>query len=161
MLTTLKETEKTLNDAEKTYNNNYSKYQKANRDYQSGLKEYNSNLAKYNDSLEEYEDNKKEVEEEIAKARLELEDIKQPTWYIYDREDDQTYSSYIDQTKSISNLSALFLLVFYAVAILVSLISMNRMVEDDRSEIGTFKSLGFTNREIRNKYILFSLSALW
>ena len=159
MLTTLKETEKTLNDAEKTYNNNYSKYQKANRDYQSGLKEYNSNLAKYNDSLEEYEDNKKEVEEEIAKARLELEDIKQPTWYIYNREDDQTYSSYIDQTKSISNLSALFPLVFYAVAILVSLISMNRMVEDDRSEIGTFKSLGFTNREIRNKYILFSLSA--
>lgn len=159
LINTLINTEEQLNQAEKTYNSNYSKYQKANRKYQSGLKEYNTNLAKYNDSLEEYNDSKKEVEDELKEARQQLADISKPTWYIYDRSDDQTYSSYIDQTKSISNLSALFPLVFYAVAILVSLISMNRMVEDDRGEIGTFKSLGFTNREIRNKYLIFSLSA--
>lgn len=159
LINTLINTEEQLNQAEKTYNSNYSKYQKANRKYQSGLKEYNTNLAKYNDSLEEYNDSKREVEDELKEARQQLADISKPTWYIYDRSDDQTYSSYIDQTKSISNLSALFPLVFYAVAILVSLISMNRMVEDDRGEIGTFKSLGFTNREIRNKYLIFSLSA--
>lgn len=159
LINTLINTEERLNQAEKTYNSNYSKYKKANREYQSGLKEYNTNLAKYNDSLEEYNDSKKEVEDELKEARQQLADISKPTWYIYDRSDDQTYSSYIDQTKSISNLSALFPLVFYAVAILVSLISMNRMVEDDRGEIGTFKSLGFTNREIRNKYLIFSLSA--
>lgn len=159
LINTLINTEEQLNQAEKTYNSNYSKYQKANREYQSGLKEYNTNLAKYNDSLEEYNDSKREVEDELKEARKQLADISKPTWYIYDRSDDQTYSSYIDQTKSISNLSALFPLVFYAVAILVSLISMNRMVEDDRGEIGTFKSLGFTNREIRNKYLIFSLSA--
>lgn len=159
LINTLINTEEQLNQAEKTYNSNYSKYQKANRKYQSGLKEYNTNLAKYNDSLEEYNDSKREVEDELKEARQQLADISKPTWYIYDCSDDQTYSSYIDQTKSISNLSALFPLVFYAVAILVSLISMNRMVEDDRGEIGTFKSLGFTNREIRNKYLIFSLSA--
>lgn len=159
LINTLINTEEQLNQAEKTYNSNYSKYKKANREYQSGLKEYNTNLAKYNDSLEEYNDRKREVEDELKEARQQLADISKPTWYIYDRSDDQTYSSYIDQTKSISNLSALFPLVFYAVAILVSLISMNRMVEDDRGEIGTFKSLGFTNREIRNKYLIFSLSA--
>lgn len=159
LINTLINTEERLNQAEKTYNSNYSKYKKANREYQSGLKEYNTNLAKYNDSLEEYNDSKREVEDELKEARQQLADISKPTWYIYDRSDDQTYSSYIDQTKSISNLSALFPLVFYAVAILVSLISMNRMVEDDRGEIGTFKSLGFTNREIRNKYLIFSLSA--
>ncbi len=159
LINTLINTEEQLNQAEKTYNSNYSKYKKANREYQSGLKEYNTNLAKYNDSLEEYNDSKREVEDELKEARQQLADISKPTWYIYDRSDDQTYSSYIDQTKSISNLSALFPLVFYAVAILVSLISMNRMVEDDRGEIGTFKSLGFTNREIRNKYLIFSLSA--
>ncbi len=159
LINTLINTEEQLNQAEKTYNSNYSKYKKANRKYQSGLKEYNTNLAKYNDSLEEYNDSKREVEDELKEARQQLADISKPTWYIYDSSDDQTYSSYIDQTKSISNLSALFPLVFYAVAILVSLISMNRMVEDDRGEIGTFKSLGFTNREIRNKYLIFSLSA--
>ena len=159
MLKTLQSTQDTLDKSEKTYNTNYTKYKKANTKYQDGLKEYNSNLKKYNSAVKEYNENKAEVEEEIALAREELEEIKHPIWYITDRSDEQNYSSYIDQTKSIKNLSGLFPVVFYAVAILVSLISMNRMVEDDRNEIGTLKSLGFTNREIRNKYILFSLTA--
>lgn len=159
LLKTLKETETSLSSAEKTYNSNYSQYKTSLSTYQKGLKEYNTNLKKYEDSKEEYEENKEKATDEIKKAREELEDIKHPTWYIYDRSDDQTYSSYINQTKSIHNLSALFPLVFYAVAILVSLISMNRMVEDDRGEIGTLKSLGFTNYEIKSKYIFFSLSA--
>ena len=36
---------------------------------------------------------------------------------------------------------------------------MARMVEEDRSEIGTLKALGFSNPAIALKYVLFSLSA--
>lgn len=159
LLNTLKETQTSLESAEKTYNSNYSQYKSSLSEYQKGLKEYNTNLKKYEESKEEYEENKTKALEEIEEAKEELNDIKHPTWYIYDRSDDQTYASYINQTKSIHNLSALFPVVFYAVAILVSLISMNRMVEDDRGEIGTLKSLGFTNHEIKRKYLIFSLSA--
>ena len=148
-----------LAEGEKEYNKNYTLYQKSVKEYNKGLTSYNNGLSEYEKGLKEYEDGKKELEEEISKAKEELNDIKQPTWYISTREDDQTYSSYIEQSKSIKNLSAVFPLVFYGVAILVSLISMNRMVEDDRGEIGTLKSLGFNNREIISKYIHFSLLA--
>ena len=88
-----------------------------------------------------------------------LNSIKYPTWYIYDRQDNSTYSGYIEDSNSIKNLSKIFPIVFFAVAILISLISMNRMVEDDRLEIGTLKSLGFSNKSIMHKYLLFSLLA--
>ena len=127
--------------------------------YEKGLKQYNSGLKEYNKGLNEYKSSKKEVEEKILDAKEELNNIDKPQWYIFDRSDDQTYSTYIDQTKSLKNLATVFPLVFYAVAILVSLISMNRMVEDDRGEIGTLKSLGFTNKEIITKYLSFSFAA--
>ncbi len=159
ILITLKNNEDLLISSEKEYNINYSKYQNAYNKYSSGLKEYNKNIKIYNNSLKEYEENKSLVEKKLNEAKEKLTDIKKPIWYINSREDDQTYTSYINQTESMKSLAGLFPLVFYAVAILVSLISMNRMVEDDRGEIGTLKSLGFTNHEIKTKYILFSLSA--
>ena len=158
-LETLKSTKTSLTKGEKEYNSNYALYQKSLKEYNKGLSSYNKGLSEYEDGLEEYEKGKKELDQEITDAKEELNTINQPTWYIYDRSDDQTYSTYINQTVSIKNLSAVFPLIFYGVAILVSLISMNRMVEDDRGEIGTLKSLGFSNREIINKYIRFSLSA--
>lgn len=159
LLQTLKDNEDKLLLAEKSYNSNYSLYQSSYNKYLNGQKEYNKNLKTYNESLKEYNKSKEKVEDELSSAKEKLSEIKRPTWYINSRTDDQTYSSYINQTKSMKSLSGLFPVVFYAVAILVSLISMNRMVEDDRSEIGTLKSLGFSNREIKEKYILFSLSA--
>ena len=69
------------------------------------------------------------------------------------------YSGFIDDSNSISNLAKIFPSIFFAVAILISLISMSRMIEEDRLEIGTLKSLGFSNVDITKKYLLYSLSA--
>ena len=158
-LETLQTTKKTLDKGFKEYNQNKILYTTSYSKYEKGLKQYNTGYKEYEKGLTEYNKSKKEAEEKISDAKEELNDIENPKWYIFDRGDDQTYSTYIDQTKSIKNLATVFPLVFYAVAILVSLISMNRMVEDDRGEIGTLKSLGFTNKEIIIKYLLFSLTA--
>ncbi len=156
LLNKLNEADQSLTKNENLYKQNYAKYQSSYKKYQSGLKEYNSNLEKYNSSLKEYNNNKDKIEKELNDAKLKLNDIAKPSWYINTRADDQTYASYINQVDSIKNLACLFPVVFFAVAILVSLVSMNRMVEDDRGEIGTLKSLGFTNHEIKSKYLLFS-----
>lgn len=158
-LETLQSTKKMIDNGFKEYNKNKSLYTTSYSKYEKGLKQYNSGLKEYNKGLNEYKSSKKEVEEKILDAKEELNNIDKPQWYIFDRSDDQTYSTYIDQTKSLKNLATVFPLVFYAVAILVSLISMNRMVEDDRGEIGTLKSLGFTNKEIITKYLSFSFAA--
>lgn len=138
------------------YRNNLQKYNNSYNTYQENLNSYNSKLEEYNKALKEYEDNEKKLKDEIAKANEILDTIAYPVWYIYDRYDNSTYSDYIDDTNSLENLSKLFPAIFFAVAILISLISMNRMVEEDRTEIGTLKSLGFENKHIRQKYVIFA-----
>lgn len=159
LLEKLVQTKKELDDNLNFYNQNLEKYNAGYRSYQEGLKQYNTNIKKYNEGYKEYKDNKEKYDKEIEEAKQQLNDLDRPKWFIYSRDDNQTYSSYINQTNSIKSLAGVFPLVFYAVAILVSLISMNRMVEDDRLEIGTLKSLGFSNRDIKRKYITFSFSA--
>ena len=155
----LQETKNILDSGFTEYNKNLKLYNSSYKEYEVGLATYNNSLAEYNKTLLEYENGKQEAETKIADAKEQLNNINKPQWYIFDRRDDQTYSTYISQMDSLKNLATIFPLVFYAVAILVSLISMNGMVEDDRGEIGTLKSLGFTNKEIISKYIRFSLTA--
>ena len=65
-------------------------------------------------------------------------------WYVFSRDDNYAYSNFISSATNIKKIGNVFPIVFYVIAILISLISMTRMVEDDRSEVGTLKSLGFS-----------------
>lgn len=140
---------KDYNSKLEEYNNLSLKYELGNKEYRNGLKEYQDGLSKYNQ-------NKNEALEKINDAKDELNKIKMPTWYINDRTNHEIYNSYIDDINSVNNLAQVFPIIFFGVAIMVSLISMNRMVEEDRGEIGTFKSLGFSNFKIIIKYVVFS-----
>lgn len=148
--------EKEYSDGYKTYINYYNEYQNGLSLYNNGLRSYNSNLSLYNSKIAEYYESKKMFDLKISDAKEELEKIPECTWYTYSRIDDSGYSSFIDDGNSVSNLAKVFPTIFFVVAILISLISMSRMVEDDRGLIGTFKSLGFSNRHIRKKYLLYS-----
>ena len=134
----------------------YNEYQDGLSKYNNGLRTYQSSLNLYNSKLKEYYDSKSMFDLKINEALQKLNEIPKATWYIYDRLDDSGYSSFTDDGNSVSNLSKIFPTIFFVVAILISLISMSRMVEDDRSNIGTLKSLGFSNRHIRKKYLLYS-----
>jgi putative ABC transport system permease protein len=91
--------------------------------------------------------------------QVDLGNLPAAKWYIFDRQDDTGYKDFVDATKSIAKIGNVFPIVFYIIAILISLVSMTRMVEEDRSEIGTLKALGFSNRNIALKYLIFSLLA--
>lgn len=104
----------------------------------------------------EFDTKIKEAEVKLLDAKEKVNEIKNPEWYILDREQNQGYASYIQDTKSIENLSIVFPIVFFAIAALVSLTSMTRMVEEERQEIGTLKALGYNKFDIAFKYILYS-----
>lgn len=87
------------------------------------------------------------------------DDFVKPRWYIYDRFDNNSYKELINASDNIKNLGNVFPLIFFGIAILVSLISMMRMIEEDRTENGTLKSLGYSNFYIILKYVIFSLLA--
>ena len=95
----------------------------------------------------------------MASGLVKRDSLPPAKWYITDRQDDTGYKDFIDTTKSIAKVGRVFPVVFYVIAVLISLVSMARMVEEDRSEIGTLKALGFSNPAIALKYGLFSLSA--
>ena len=127
--------------------------------YSKLLESYNDGLAQYNDALNEYNENYEKFTNEIKDAYEEVDSIKMPTWHLNDRLDDVTYREYIEDAQSVANLSKAFPIVFFIVATMISLISMSRLVEDDRNEIGTMKSLGFSNNQIMSKYINFAFIA--
>ncbi len=137
----------------------YNEYQNGLASYNNAISSYNSNLNLYNDNLKEYYNSKLAFENKISDARKSLDEIPKCTWYLYDRLDDSTYQNFINDSNSVANLSDVFPTIFFVVAVLISLISMSRMVEDDRGEIGTLKSLGFSNKHIRKKYVLYAFLA--
>ena len=171
----LNKTKKALDSAKKEIDNGYKELEKGKKKLSSRESSLNNQFAK---AEKEIEDGKKEIEdaketlekeekkfnEEIKDAEKEIEDakediegIKEGKWYIFDREDDTGFSSFIDSINSMNNIATLFPIIFYLVAILISSTSMSRMVEEERGDIGTLKALGYSNLRIINKYIAYSL----
>lgn len=125
---------------------------------------------KINESKKELEDgeqelakNKEEFNTKIADAEAKLQeakdkinDIENPKWYILNRNSNEGYVGIIQATKSMENISKVFPIVFFAVAALISLTSMTRMVEEQRTQIGTLKALGYNQFQIISKYILYA-----
>jgi putative ABC transport system permease protein len=75
------------------------------------------------------------------------------------REESQGYSSYRADSERVEVLANVFPVFLFAVAALVSLTTMMRFVEEERTNIGTFKALGYGNGSIAIKFLLYSTSA--
>lgn len=118
-----------------------------------------SSKAEFNDKKQEAQDKLDEAQVKIDDAKNEISKIEKCKWYIQDRLDNSGYNNIFDAIKTMSNISKLFPVIFYFVAVLISLTSMTRMIEEERIEIGTLKALGYTNTQIIFKYIIYSLFA--
>ena len=96
---------------------------------------------------------------QVADGQKEIDKIEKPTWYILDRNSHQSFVEYEGCAKSIDALAKIFPVFFFAVAALVCLTTMTRMVDEQRINIGTLKGLGYTTSQISKKYIFYALSA--
>lgn len=119
---------------------------------------YKTSTQKYEDYIKNVKNNIEQIKEEREQSRkiLSLNGIETAKWYILDRNSNEGYVGFIQSTKSIANISQVFPIVFFAVAALISLTSMTRMVEEQRTQIGTLKALGYNQFQIINKYILYA-----
>ena len=130
------------------------------------LKELNDGEKEYADGLEEYEDGRKEAEEEIADAQkklddaqAELDDVEECEWYVLSRFTNAGIVGYSQDSGRVSNLANVFPVIFFLVAALACLTTMTRMVEEQRTQIGSLKALGFSRLAIAKKYIGYAFSA--
>ena len=107
----------------------------------------------------ELDENRAEAMEELEDAKEQIDEIEMARWYVQSRDSLSGYSNVESDAASIEGLSAFLPLIFFVVAILISLTAITRMVEEDRGLIGTYKALGFTNSEIQRKYFIYALFA--
>lgn len=129
------------------------------RELAEGKQELADGEAELIENEQKYQDKKAEAEGKIADAYEELADIDMTQWYVQDRAALDSFSSMKSDMSSIEAVGNAFPVVFLVVAILISLTTMTRMVEEDRGLIGTYKAMGFKNSAIYRKYIVYALAA--
>ena len=116
-------------------------------------------LNKAKKELQEAEEKIADGEEKIKDAKKQIKKIEKPTLYILDRDSHQSFVEYEGCANSIDALAKIFPVFFFAVAALVCLTTMTRMVDEQRINIGTLKGLGYKTSQISKKYILYALIA--
>ena len=151
--------EQKLRDGEKEISENEQKLKDSRKDIKKAEKDLE-------EGKKEYEDGKKDAEREIADgekkiqdAQDEIDDISMPEWMVTDRNDLPEYSDYGDNADRMRSIGQVFPVIFFLVAALVSLTTMTRMVEEQRTQIGTMKALGYGKYAIASKYLLYAFLA--
>lgn len=80
-------------------------------------------------------------------------------WYVLNRKSNLSYISFEANSKKVNDVAVVFPFFFFFIAALIALTSVSRLVQEDRSSIGTLKSLGYSNGRILNKYFIYALFA--
>lgn len=156
----ISEATKQLNTAKATLSENTQKLEDAKV-------EISDNEKKYKDKLKEYQDNKEKADKEIAEnedklaeAQETLNDLKAPVYSLYSRREtpgSEGYKIYNSVSTIIDSLAKVFPIFLYFVAALVTFTTMTRFVDDERTNSGTLKALGYSNQDIIKKFTIYGL----
>ena len=101
-------------------------------------------------------------EEELKKAQRERDQLEIPTYHVYDRKTmpgGQGYLMYSNASSSISAVGNIFPVVLYLVAAMVTFTTMTRFVDEERTNAGIFKALGYRTKDIILKFVLYGFFA--
>ena len=153
------DSEKQLADAKKTMED-------GKKEIADGEQEIAENEDKLTEGKIQYEKGKKEAEDKIADGKVkladaekEVADLEYPEWTVSDRSDLPENIGYGENADRMRNIGQVFPVMFFLVAALISLTTMTRMVEEERTQIGTLKALGYGKAAIASKYLCYALFA--
>ena len=153
-------------ELEKSKQESQAQFEQAKSEIAENKSEIQKAKSKLSSNKKEFEDKKLEAQDKLNEAQMKINDAKEEIrkiekckWFIQDRLDNSGYNNIFDAIKTMTNIAKIFPIIFYIVAVLTSLTSMTRMIEEERIEIGTLKALGYTNTQIISKYVLYSLLA--
>lgn len=156
---TLKEQETTLNNSLSTWNREYNNALKelnsAKKEIDEGYIELEEGYDEYNTNYNLYLEEISNYETEINDAKEEIQNIEKPVWYLLTRSDLTGYTSFYESATKVDSIAAVFPIFFILIAFLMAFNTMNRMIEEERSEIGAFISLGIRKSTIAFSYLLY------
>lgn len=166
----LDEAEQAIADGWADYNAGVAELERAEREGRTELTDALTELEQgetdYAEGMEEYEKGRAEADEKIAEAQAKLDDardqvdeIEECEWYVLGRNTNSGFVGYSQDAERVGNLASVFPIIFFLVAALVCLTTMTRMVEEQRTQIGSLKALGFSRLAISKKYLGYAFFA--
>ncbi|MBD9253239.1 FtsX-like permease family protein, partial [bacterium] len=169
----LADAKKELSDARKKLDDGWKDYYDGEAQYADGIKELSDAYTEltdgerdYRKGLREYADGKAEADEKIADAqekitdaRRKVADIDSCEWYIFSRSYNPGYTGFGQDADRMANLASVLPIIFFLVAALVCLTTMTRMVDEQRTQAGVLKAMGYSNGAIFLVYFLYAGSA--
>lgn len=170
-----------LEDSLKKLQDGEVEYQKGQREWEDGLNTFATEKAdgekkladayqeildgeeEYSDGLREFETEKGDADTKIADGETDIADAKKeiaklviPKYYVSDITDNYGIYTYISNSRRMDLLSMIFPVFFYLIAMLVTVTTITRMVDEERTQIGTLKSLGYPSSQVSKKYLVYS-----
>ncbi|MDE7262643.1 MAG: FtsX-like permease family protein [Oscillospiraceae bacterium] len=148
-----------LNDAQADLEKAPGELADARKELDDGWLEYNDGRADADREFADAEEELLDAEQKLADARADLAELKHPTTYVLTREENTGYVCFDNDTSIIKAVSVVFPVFFFLVAALVCMTTMTRMVDEQRTQIGVLKALGYSNAQIMAKYLFYSGTA--
>lgn len=139
---------------------------KAEEEFAIGRKKLTTSKAELVKGEKDYNEAKLEADDKLGDARAELldaekqlEDVEKPTWYVLDRDANPGFVDYEFSADRVAAIAQVFPVFFFLIAALVCLTTMTRMVDEQRTYIGTLKALGYSKPAIASKYLIYAALA--
>lgn len=165
--------EKQLNDAEnqledaleeikinitKVYNG-YEELEEARQEIADGWVEYYDGKAEAEAELADAAQELEDAKTDLAEAREEIDDMEVPDVMVLDRNSNVGYNNLSSSSDIVQGVARVLPVFFLLIASLVCITTMTRMIEEERTQIGTLKALGYSNIAIISKYLFYAGSS--
>ena len=138
---------------------NEERLREAEEELADAREELDDGWVEYEENLQSFEEQMAEAEADLEDARQELADLKEPDTYVLTRDENIGYACYESDSSIVEGIAGVFPVFFFLVAALVCMTTMARMVEEQRTQIGVLKALGYGKGRIMGKYLFYSGSA--
>ncbi len=124
-----------------------------------GEQELAEGESEYKEGIREFEEKMAEAEAELLDAQRKVDEINDPDTYVLDRNTNVGYVCFESDSNIVEDVAKVFPIFFFLVAALVCMTTMSRMIEEQRTQIGVLKGLGYGEWIIMSKYLTYSGSA--
>ncbi len=147
-------------DAQKQIDDGYAEIADNEADLAQAKIDIADAKVKLEDSRKDGQQELEDAKADLIKAKQDIEDLEDGKWTVLDRTTSHyasvTYKDTVNQMKAIA---AIFPVFFFAVAALVCITTMTRMVDEQRGQIGILRALGYTRWHCTKVYLIYAMIA--
>lgn len=148
-----------IDSARKNLEQKQKELEEAKEELEEARRELEDGWQEYTDAQADFEKEIGDAEEKLADAQEEVDSIEAPDTYVLGRDTNLGYACFENDSDIVAGIARVFPVFFFLVAALVCITTMNRMVEEQRTQIGVLKALGYGKAAIMGKYMFYSGSA--